>query len=1280
MKKVTIRGIAAFLSATIVAQSAFFSPVTAYAAEDGSASFASENESTEEIILDTEESDEIAVEPDEEFSEDFAEDISVEPAEDLSQDISEEASLESSDSDSESPEFTAATQIGDEVYYTVSGSVIKISGTGPTYDYKGYNDSPLSSLKGITQIIVEEGVTTLGNYLLSRINNDRRSKLTKVSLPGTLVSIGDGEFNSFDGENVDLVIPGSVTHIGARAFEGTMRSLTLSEGITTINKEALWNAKPGKLNLPDSLTTIEESAFGMLRYSGTLVIPKNVQTIGPKAFEKLDIMTRTGSFAGNMPKNFAEDAFSESLMVMTYPAGNSTWSDSAVKALSERVKNVTFIKEGTNHDNKCGEDITWKISGSTLTLTGSGPMFDYSDKNQVPWATSANKITALSLDKRITTIADYSFYGMKLSSVTLPSSLTRIGKGAFEKSTLKKANLPAGVTYFGDRAFYYCYDMVLTGTFNADMTYVGDGAFYLCDVMTPTIPKLNCIEYIGAEAFAFTRKMTVKSMVLPKTLTYIGNEAFMDSSKSSVEISLPTSLTYLGRYAFDRCTNFKGNLVLHEGIKEIGYGAFQQTGITSVTINTPVLDKYTFSNCTNLTKAVIGPGVKTLPMDTFYGCSKLATVEGMEDLEIINDRVFYGCKALKSLTFGEKLNALHYDIIGGAGITSLTFTGDKPKTIYADTFKNAPSGITVKYPRNRPRWYGITAEKLCMGALNPKLEPYGPELICTITYKLGKGPDAEIYKTETVKGGDVLVKPEDPVQEHKEFRRWIDESTGKEYRFSDMVTRDITLYAEWRVETYGVYFKLYVNGSYWAHRYRSCEYGAKVTPPDLRAEGYSEKDYKITAWSLTRDEETGELGELVDMSKFVVTGETVFYANIDSYPAPVDPTPVVPTPDDPDPDDPSDGPYTEWGDVTAEVRKAKGFNSPADIPVGTWLYTDGDVEYTGMTVMPSDIRVFDGNRLLSMDYYTVKATNAIKAGKATLKITFKNGYKGTLKEKYQILPMDINDETISVMPAFVTYNGKVQKKKPSIIRVRAADKTFITLKPGKDYKVSYDDPNGYRETGFYSVTVTGKGNYTGTATGIIAIQNAIDMSKVKISGVKNMPYTGDEVVFDSDKLVLKYGKYRLVEGQDFVVSYAYNIEVGTAYILLSGTYYMGGEGGPAEDAKYKFTGYKLVSYKIKGTPISKAKIEGATGKESYTGSEIRKTGLTLTYSAGKGAEKVTLKGIEASEYEKLPEYVRRDYDYTYKYENNVNVGTAKIIIRGVNGFTGTVTKTFKIKK
>ena len=101
---------------------------------------------------------------------------------------------------------------------TLSGGVLtvsKTSGTGAMADYTAADKQPwYSSVSSITTVVVEAGVTRIGNSSFRNFTN-----MTSVSLPEGLESIGNHAFNGCTNASfISITIPASVTSIGTGAF------------------------------------------------------------------------------------------------------------------------------------------------------------------------------------------------------------------------------------------------------------------------------------------------------------------------------------------------------------------------------------------------------------------------------------------------------------------------------------------------------------------------------------------------------------------------------------------------------------------------------------------------------------------------------------------------------------------------------------------------------------------------------------------------------------------------------------------------------------------------------------------------------------------------------------------------------------------------------------------------------------------------------------------------------------------------------------------------------
>ena len=196
--------------------------------------------------------------------------------------------------------------------------------------------------------------------------------------------------------------------------------------------------------------------------------------------------------------------------------------------------------------------------------------------------------------------------------------------------------------------------------------------------------------------------------------------------------------------------------------------------------------------------------------------------------------------------------------------------------------------------------------------------------------------------------------------------------------------------------------------------------------------------------------------------------------------------------------------------------------------------------------------------------------------------------------------ISISKASVTLSTSTYAYDGKA--KKPGVT-VKLNGKT---LKNGTDYTVSYSNNT---KVGTAKVTITGKGNYTGTISKTYSIKN--DFKKATISGISNKSYTGKNI---TQSITVKYNGKTLKNSTDYTVSYSSNKNIGTATVKIAG--------------KGSYTGTITKTFKInpakqeiqKLTAKSKAFFVDWAQKGSATGYEIQ----YATNSKFTSAKKVTI--------------------------------------------------------
>lgn len=293
-----------------------------------------------------------------------------------------------------------------------------------------------------------------------------------------------------------------------------------------------------------------------------------------------------------------------------------------------------------------------------------------------------------------------------------------------------------------------------------------------------------------------------------------------------------------------------------------------------------------------------------------------------------------------------------------------------------------------------------------------------------------------------------------------------------------------------------------------------------------------------------------------------------------------------------------------------------------------------DATYTGTAIVP-EITVTLNGKKLSTEQYDVALYDNTNAGTATVEIIGKGNYGGTVKKTFDIAARKLSSSEVNIQSfAKVDYTGAAVTPDTVITDSLGGVKT---LQNGVDYTISY---RNNLNVGIASATITGKGNYKGTAFKTFEIVG-VDLKTAQFADIPDQVYTGSAIV---PELNIVAGGRTLVKDTDYFVTCVNNTRAGEATVTVTG------KGG--------FKGIVTKKFKIVPMDVNSVTVSKLVDKV-YTGSPVTQE---IVLSLG---------NMELTE--------GKNKDYTVSYSENVNVGTATVTFTGNGNFQGTVTKTFKIK-
>ena len=570
---------------------------------------------------------------------------------------------------------TTTTDLGDisangdgSVKASLSNSgILTISGTGKMKDWTSDSQTPWYSKKdSIKKVVIEKGVTNIGNYAFYDLEDTNIKERVSVELADSVTSIGNYAFST--SSIGSIYIPESVTSIGEQAFSFCfgLHVVNIPNGIKKIGNKAFLGCNYLTLaNIPDDITGVGDDAFNMCKTKIAVSVEEESQEIIPKLFARVlnpqDILSSTEDSPftlENCQMNASGDKIKinsstvldsekevsitinggklNGLKIVVVPTGTITYEPlsngdvMAILHLAEGEKvtnnggsNIYIFKQNGEFEfeytDKSGEkrtesayteDVEWDISATLndnvkAKLSSDGELIISGTGNMKDWSDVNNRSP---------------WYGSNVLNIKISDEVTNIGTYAFANCVnLTSIEILSDVTNIGMYAFYECSSLEKI-EIPASVTTIGNYVFNYCSNLTKITVDEENENFKDDDGVLYTNdnktiikypegKLGTKYSIL-SGVTRIGQYAF-STCNNLKEVDVPSSVTRIDAYAFEYCGNLK-EIKIPSTVTSIGDNVFEDC--TNLTI---ITDKYNTYVTNYATENGINYEVRVF--DTEYG-------------------------------------------------------------------------------------------------------------------------------------------------------------------------------------------------------------------------------------------------------------------------------------------------------------------------------------------------------------------------------------------------------------------------------------------------------------------------------------------------------------------------------------------------------------------------------------------------------------------------------------------------------------------------------------